>query len=408
MTKIAMFHPAFQTPGGAEFLCAQQARYLASQGESVEIITMGYDPDAWGRRLEGVPVRLTPRRHWSDPFFGFSRMAKLRSRGRRVTGKLKGFEVVVAHNYPCSAMLGSTELKLRKVWQCNEPPRGLHMRGANPCLTRLVETDVPGQDASSIAWRRSLLDYDRAIAQGHSLAARIRHDLEQVARLDHIYAISEFSRDNARVIYGRCGQEVVYPMVRFPEGGRSRSGVNRDALNVLVHSRLEVLKNIDTVLRGFAAFRATNPGAKLHIVGEGAAEQALKRLAKELAPEAVTFHGYLSSQDLQVVYDLCDVFALLTLDEPFGMVYPEAAAKGLLLVGPDHGGPYEILEGGRLGWSVDPFSPQALTQALEEVVHLTDTEVDRRRAEADRACRARFSESVIGPQLRRVILEGHD
>ncbi len=408
MTKIALFHPAFQTPGGAEFLCAQQARYLASQGESVEIITLGYNPETWARRLEGIPVRLTRKRHWSDPFFGLSRMAKLRTRGRRATGKLEGFEVAVAHNYPCSAMLGSTDLKLRKVWQCNEPPRGLHLREANPRLTQWVEANPSSRDESSLDWRMRLQRHDQAVTRGHSLAARIKHDLEQVARLDHIYAISEFSRDNARAIYGRCGQEVVYPMVRFPEGGRNRSGLNREALNVLVHSRLEVLKNIDTVLRGFAAFRASNPGARLHIVGEGAAEQVLKALAKELAPEAVTFHGYLSSQDLQAVYDQCDVFALLTLDEPFGMVYPEAAAKGLLLIGPDHGGPFEILEGGRLGWCVDPFSPQALTQALEEVVHLTDSEVDRRRAEADRACRARFSESVIGPQLRRVILEGQD
>ncbi len=282
------------------------------------------------------------------------------------------------------------------------------MRDANPRLTRRVATMPQDLDTSSVEWRKCLLDYDQAIERGHSLATRVKHDLEQVARLDHIYAISEFSRDNARAIYGRCGQEVVYPMVRFPEGGRNRSGLNRAALNVLVHGRLEVLKNIDTVLRGFAAFHASNPGARLHIVGEGAAEHDLKRLAKELVPEAVTFHGYLSSRDLQAVYDLCDVFALLTLDEPFGMVYPEAAAKGLLLIGPDHGGPFEILEGGRLGWCVDPFSPQALSQALEEVVHLTDAEVDHRRAEADRACRARFSESVIGPQLRRVILEGHD
>jgi glycosyltransferase involved in cell wall biosynthesis len=96
------------------------------------------------------------------------------------------------------------------------------------------------------------------------------------------------------------------------------------------------------------------------------------------------------------------VFALLTLDEPFGMVFPEAAARGLLLVGPDHGGPFEIMDGGRLGWPCDPFSPEAFAAALFEINGLDDADVDRRRAKADLACRDRYSEAVIGPQLLRI------
>ena len=106
------------------------------------------------------------------------------------------------------------------------------------------------------------------------------------------------------------------------------------------------------------------------------------------------------------MYDACDVFALLPLDEPFGMVFPEAAARGLLMIGPDHGGPLEILDSGRLGWCVDAFSPEALAQALSQVASLSDAEADRRRAQADHACRARFAEAVVGPQLRRAITGG--
>jgi glycosyltransferase involved in cell wall biosynthesis len=407
MTRIAMFHPAFETPGGAEFLCAQEARHLAVQGDDVAIVTLGFDAEIWKPKFEGIPVRVVKKRHWSDPFFGFSKLAKFQTRGRRAVRALADFEVAVAHNFPCSAMLGAGPLQLRKVWQCNEPPRGLHLRAANPRLTRQVEREKPGEDASSAFWRKNLIEHDDRIQAGHPLARLLAFDIGQVQKMDHIYAISEFSRDNARAIYGRCGQEVVYPMVRFPEGGRPRFGLDRQGLQVLVHSRLETLKNIDTVIRGFAGFRRTHPGARLHVVGEGPLKGDLEALARNLMTEdAVTFHGYLSVRDLQRVYELCDVFALLTLDEPFGMVFPEAAAKGLLLIGPDHGGPLEILEGGRLGWCVDPFSPAALTQALEEVCSLTDTEADRRRAEADRICRARFSEETIGPQLRRAILEG--
>jgi glycosyltransferase involved in cell wall biosynthesis len=139
-------------------------------------------------------------------------------------------------------------------------------------------------------------------------------------------------------------------------------------------------------------------------VGEGAHRPRLETLAKELLPPAAyRFHGYLPDGELRTVYESCDVFALLTLDEPFGMVYPEAAAKGLLLVGPDHGGPLEILDGGRLGTVVDPFSVEDLAEALGEIWSLGDAEVEQRRDRADQACRARYGIEAVGPQLMALI-----
>lgn len=264
-------------------------------------------------------------------------------------------------------------------------------------------------DWATRKWVEDLRSHEVEVKRGGGKWNRIQFEIEQTRYLDHIFAISEFSRDNARRIYGRCGEEVVYPIVRFPEGGHARAGLDRGGLKVLVHSRLEILKNIDTVIRGFSQFQRSHPGSFLHVVGEGSAAGSLKDLAAELLPdEAFSFHGYLPTGELKAVYEQCDVFALLTLDEPFGMVYPEAAAKGLLLIGPDHGGPFEILEGGRIGWCVDAFSPEGLCQALEEVWALPDAEVQKRRIEADRVCRARFSEETIAPLLRRVILHGQD
>jgi glycosyltransferase involved in cell wall biosynthesis len=142
----------------------------------------------------------------------------------------------------------------------------------------------------------------------------------------------------------------------------------------------------------------------LHVVGEGPSLERLRSLAKEVCKEeTVYFHGYLSDQDLQDVYKVCDVFALLPFDEPFGMVYPEAAARGLLLVGPDHGGPLEILDGGRHGGAIDAFSSEALCEALEQIWSLDDTAVDRRREATDRACRSRFSLAAVGPQLMDLV-----
>jgi phosphatidylinositol alpha 1,6-mannosyltransferase len=117
----------------------------------------------------------------------------------------------------------------------------------------------------------------------------------------------------------------------------------------------------------------------------------------------VTFHGYLSGGALSALRASSDVFLLLPLDEPFGLVFPESAAHGLLLVGPDHGGPFEIMEAGRFGWACDPFEPQAVRAALEQICRLSDDEVERRREEADRAVRQRYAADAAGPALARAL-----
>jgi glycosyltransferase involved in cell wall biosynthesis len=406
--RLGIFHPAFETVGGAELLVAAQVRHYCNQGAGPEVVTFGFDAARWGRMLEGVPIHPIQKRHWTDVLSGWSRIAKLRRRGRRAARVLKDFDVVIAHNFPASAMVGAARIKARKIWQCNEPPRGIHMAMANPVLTaRVLATKGLGEEEACRRFAENLKAHELVLNRESTVRARYLYDLEAVKGLDLVYAISEFSRDNARRIYGQCRDEVIYPIVRFPEGGRNRSGLERTVRRVLVHSRLEVLKNIDTVIRGFQRFQNGSPvPCELHVVGDGPSRTSLEALAVSLClPGSVRFHGYLPDEALRQVYEACDVLALLTLDEPFGMVYPEAAAKGLLLIGPDHGGPFEILDGGRLGWTVDAFSPEALAQALSEVWSLGDAEVDRRREAADRACRTRYGLEAVGPQLMALLSE---
>jgi glycosyltransferase involved in cell wall biosynthesis len=403
---LAVFQPSFAAVGGAELLAAMQAAYFQAQGIDVKVVTFGVDAARWRERLAGLPVVSVAKRHWSDPFVAWTRLAKLKRRAQRAAQVLQKCDVVLAYNYPCSTMLAVAEIGARKVWQCNEPPKNLHMREANPVLAaRVHATAGGGPEDVCAAFAQRLVEYDRSVARKAFLHALRAFDIDRVSRLDEIYAISAFSRDNARRIYGRCREEVIPPMVRFPAAVAPRHGLDRSGLKVLVHSRLEQPKNIDTVLRGFARFRgATCPQAQLHVVGGGGYRPRLESLARELCPaDAVHFHGFLTDADARRVYAVCDVMALLPVDEPFGMVFPEAAAHGLLLVGPDHGGPLEILDGGRLGWVCDAFSPDALAGAFANIWALDDATIDRRRDEADRACRARYMPDIVGRQLLRVL-----
>ena len=404
--RLAVFQPSFAAVGGAELLAAMQAAYFQAQGLDVKVVTFGFDAARWRERLAGLPVATVAKRHWSDPLVAWTRLAKLKRRAQRAARALQGCDVVLAYNYPCSTMLAVADVVARKVWQCNEPPKNLHMREANPVLTAHVQSTAgKGLEDVCGAFAQRLVAYDRSLARKAFLHALRKFDIDRVSKLDEIYAISAFSRDNVRRIYGRCRDEVIPPMVRFPDAVAPRAGLDRSGLKVLVHSRLEQPKNIDTVLRGFAHFRKLAcPQAQLHVFGQGSYRPRLESLARELCPsDAIRFHGFLNDTDARRVYAAADVMALLPVDEPFGMVFPEAAAHGLLLVGPDHGGPLEILDAGRLGWVCNAFSPDALGEVFARIWALDDATVDRRRSAADQACRARYAPDVVGRQLLRVL-----
>ena len=400
---VALFHPAFETVGGAEILVATHASLLRQANVDACIATFAVDQHRWRERLKDVPVRLAPPAPWLDRISG--PLARLRRAVPRAENCLAGVGTVLAWNYPTNILLGACSIEARRIWCCTEPSRDYHLAATNPRLHQRVTSHPGGITEAEREYPGRLAQYERAM-RGTSRAKLIAFDLENTRKLDAIYAISEFARDSVRRVYGRDDTGIICPVVRFPVPRQHRSGLDRRGLQVLTHSRLETTKNVDTVIRGFAAFAAQRPGARLHVVGEGTQRANLERLAHKLGiASVVRFHGYLPDRELDAVYDACDVFALLTLDEPFGMVFPEAAARGLLLVGPDHGGPFEILDGGRLGWPCDPFSPEAFADVLAEVSALTDADVDQRRVKTDRACRDRYSESVIGPQLLRVIDE---
>jgi glycosyltransferase involved in cell wall biosynthesis len=398
---VALFHPAFHGIGGAEILVATQARYLEKAGFDVRVVTMAFDEAVWAPRFAGLDVRVV-----SKPFFLeslSSKVARLKRVVPRAERQLSDCRVVMAANAPCNALLGASKIPGRRVWGCTEPSRELHLAGTNPRIHARVASGEGGTSAVERDYARRL-HADARMRASRSGAELLAFDIESTRKLDAIYAISEFSRDSVRRVYERTDTEIICPIVRFPaHRGARKAGLDRTGLRVLSHTRLELPKNVENVLRGFSLFLARHPGATLDIVGEGAERRALERLAAELAlsSAAVRFHGYLPDAELERVYASCDVFALQPLDEPFGMVFPEAAARGLILVGPDHGGPFEIMDGERLGFPCDPFSPEALAAALARVWALSDAEADSLRERADEACRSRYSEATIGPQLAR-------
>ncbi|HEY6596136.1 MAG TPA: glycosyltransferase family 4 protein [Asanoa sp.] len=130
---------------------------------------------------------------------------------------------------------------------------------------------------------------------------------------------------------------------------------------VVCVSRLVPRKGQDALIRALPAIRRRVPGAALLLVGGGPDRSRLAGLAAELGVERdVVLTGTVSAQELPAHYAAGDVFAMPCrtrirgLDvEGLGIVYLEASATGLPVVGGDSGGAPDAVRDGETGHVVD-------------------------------------------------------
>ena len=404
--QVRVLHPSLCHVGGAEVLMVKQAALLASLGAAVRIRTFAYDSSRWSERVGGVPVDALRARVPGRKPPGVPRSPADR-RVAWLLDDLEAADLAIAHNYPASAALGACKKSRLRVWYCHEPPRFLYPEEVSPFLHENAER-APSRHGPRY-YRTSMKSWFGGLPLiGRRSRPKRELDRRGVRGLDAVWANSEYTRDNVRRVYGSLDVEVVYPTIDFPPDAVARTGLPREGLEILTLTRLEWVKNLDTLLEGFSRFRKRDDRrAQLHIVGEGPAGKALREQAVRLGiGEAVHLYGFLRDAEISKLMARCQLFACLPLDEPFGMVFPEAMAHGLLVLGPDHGGPLEILDGGRLGEVVDSLSPEAIADGLARLRGLSDADADRRRSAGALAARQRFAREATSARVTS-LLEHH-
>lgn len=141
---------------------------------------------------------------------------------------------------------------------------------------------------------------------------------------------------------------------------RERLGLGERPVVVCV-SRMVPRKGQDTLIRAWPQVLATaRGGPALLLVGDGPYRAKLGRLAQRAGvADSVVFTGAVPAADLPAYYDAGDVFAMPCrtrrggLDvEGLGIVYLEASASGLPVVGGDSGGAPDAILPGETGYVV--------------------------------------------------------
>ncbi len=142
-------------------------------------------------------------------------------------------------------------------------------------------------------------------------------------------------------------------------------GLKADGNSVVVGiaARLNPVKDIATLVRGFALAHQSCPNLRLLIAGDGEQMDMLRRLAQELGvAEEVCFAGWVSDTDS--FYHALDINTLTSLSETFPYSLTEGARAGLPTVASRVGGVPYLIEHGVHGFLFEAGDVQALAHHL--------------------------------------------
>jgi glycosyltransferase involved in cell wall biosynthesis len=131
--------------------------------------------------------------------------------------------------------------------------------------------------------------------------------------------------------------------------------------------RFVPIKDVDTMLSGFARFASREPRGRLLLVGDGELRTSLEAQVRSLGLDEVTrFVGW--QRDLIQVYGAMDVAGLTSRNEGTPVSVIEALAAGVPVVATAVGGVPDVIRDGETGVLIPPRDPAAFGSALERVV----------------------------------------
>lgn len=176
--------------------------------------------------------------------------------------------------------------------------------------------------------------------------------------------------------------------------------VDEDSVVAGIAARINPVKDMTTLVRGFAEACAYSPRLRLVIAGDGEERAKLEALTAELGvADKVCFAGWISG-GMDRFYSALDINVLTSLSETFPYALTEGARWHLATVATAVGGIPYLIDDGVGGYLIPPGDHTALGQRLSQLAQ----DDDLRRDMGDRLYRkasTQFSiQHTVDTQLR--------
>lgn len=168
----------------------------------------------------------------------------------------------------------------------------------------------------------------------------------------HLVSINEIPESKGEVIYNPVSVPEQFPKVASKQ------------FEIVYVGRLEIVKNVENLIKAFA--NSTNTNTHLTIVGDGRERKNLENLSSKLAMNSkITFTGF-SSKPSKYLSN-ADLFVLPSFSEGFGIAAAEAMFLKIPVLCSNVGGIPEFVIEGKNGWLFDPQNINELTAKLNNI-----------------------------------------
>jgi glycosyltransferase involved in cell wall biosynthesis len=330
-------------------------RRIAREPELDLCVFYGSDRSVRGYLDEGFGVQV----EWDVPLLGGYRhqfFSAGRGRWRRLLAEMERarLDAVWVHGYHTAeslAAIGCARLLdvpvlVRAESTLSDRPRSRWKLAAKEAFFRALRPHIGA-----------------ALAIGRANARYWRHYLgEEAAVFPMPYAVdNQFFQ--ARAQEAQTGREAL----------RGELGLEAGRLVILFASKLQARKRCGDLVAALRRLGEVEGGRPyLLIVGDGEERKRLE--AETVGDEAVRFLGFRNQTELPRFFDLCDVFVLPSVSEPWGLVVNEAMnAARAVIVSDEVGCAEDLVADGENGCVFRAGDVEALAQALRRVLERRET-----------------------------------
>jgi glycosyltransferase involved in cell wall biosynthesis len=192
--------------------------------------------------------------------------------------------------------------------------------------------------------------------------------IEALRKANLVLSVSRYTRDRLIQEAGLDAHRVkilpntydpdMFAITPKPPRLLQKYGLQPETPVILTVGRLaddERYKGYDQIIKALPEIRRAVPDARYLLIGKGSDRPRIERLIAEVGvQDAVILAGFVRDEELAEHYNLCDIFAMPSMGEGFGIVYLEALACGKPVLAGNKDGSRDAVADGELGLLVDP------------------------------------------------------
>ena len=361
--RLAILHPHFAFPGGAENLLVWLATGLAQRGHEVTLISRKNHLSIWE---EALHPNLAAIQIPQNAIQNRSKALQSYVAGRFLRTILPRFDIVCASNFPSywwlQSALKRANSPLPAIWYCHEPSRITYAS-----ITDDITLNYLSSGSRTLPNHQELARRLRKRLRQERVRRRTRfhRDKQAMAAFSGILANSHFTAEKIKAIWGQTSV-VCYPGI--PERtDLSPVPVSRRR-DIVFLSSFALRKNVMGVLAAFSHI-VNGPNRRemvLHLVGwDTQQHRAVAGFIREHDLSArVRSHGFLGEQEKSDLLSSARLCVFVPFCEPFGLVTLEALSHGTPVIVSDHGGPAEVITNGVTGMHVNPYDPHSISRGI--------------------------------------------